>query len=243
MHVIRIKVWVVLAMLCACQGSWANDIQRARAEAIERHSALAISYQQSNELARALREWRIVNAIDPASSEVKKRIKKLESDIRKTSRILLKHANAAFDDGDEYHAKRIYLAILALEPQNEVARNAVQLIEGGEKLADLSDKTATPIASSPGDAEPVQIESISIIRRKGEDDPNASSRTNESEQSGTATMTPSQTLAERHFRQGVELFLHDRPAAIAEFERVLELNPDHVLARRYRSTALKLQQY
>ena len=47
-------------------------------------------------------------------------------------------------------------------------------------------------------------------------------------------------LAERHFQNGLKLFLDDRKAAIIEFEMALRLNPNHDLARQYRATALGL---
>lgn len=249
MPVLKLKVSLFVVLLCTAGRLWASDIDVARANAIERHTALASQYQQSNQLAKALQEWRIVNAIDPQSGDVKKRIRNLKADIRATVKILLKHANAAFEDGDEFHAKRIYLAVLALDPEDGVARDSVVLIEGGERLAKLTEKTEIQPSPDPQkSSQPVQIESISVIRsNKSSTDKTSNASVsgpdNAAGDSTTTTLTPAQTLAERHFRQGVELFLSDRPAAIAEFERVLELNPDHVLARRYRSTALKLQQY
>jgi len=165
----------------------------------------------------------------------------LELVIKARSAGLLLEAEQALKAGEEKLAKRISLAVLALNPENTVARNTVRLIESGQKLVELSDdadkklatgtqnNTANSAAGSDDNAA-VPVNAISIVQQKPAMKNNVSDK-----------MTHRQTLAERHFRQGLELFLSDRSAAIAEFTRSLKLNPDHALARRYRSTALKLQ--
>jgi len=218
----------------------ADDFDQIRKSSAQRHTELALAYRKAAKLQLALREWRIVDALTNGR-EARQQILELELVIKARSAGLLLEAEQALKAGEEKLAKRYSLAVLALDPENTVARNTVRLIESGQKLVDLSVDADRKIATEhqkdtatsavvSDDNRAVPVNAISIVQQKPAVETNASDK-----------MTHRQTLAERHFRQGLELFLSDRSAAIAEFTRSLKLNPDHALARRYRSTALRLQ--
>lgn len=244
---------------CVISSINADDIESARTRALDRHTELAMQHQRDEQLAAALRQWRIVDAIDKSNSAASRQIRALKSQIRSKTKRLLAEAGSAMENADRKRAKRLYLAVLAIDANNQFARDSVLLLESGEKIIALTKnsepRSFKPISAKPTvsiePSPPVPVETISITRKKPTVVPESEVETRESDESSSVnpdtssseSMTEAENLAERHFQQGMALFLSDRAAAIIQFERSLSLNPDHVLARRYRSTALKLQKY
>jgi|GEM_PF-5148042 len=250
-------IFLMIATFAGLPATYANDLDRARETSAARHTELALNHQKLGRLQHALREWQIVDALTTGDT-ARQQIAELQLIIKARSASLLLKADDALKAGEEKQAKRISLAVLALDPDNAAARNNVRLIESGRSLVELSVNTERELAKKEprthAISSKVDVRSLPVVRRKSTDtgtttETNSNSTTlklvtteqTEPKNRSDVERTHRQTLAERHFRRGVELFLNNRSEAIAEFDRTLALNPGHMLARRYRSTALKLQ--
>jgi len=115
------------------------------------HRAKAVVLEREGSLRRALNEWKIALTIDPGDAEARAGRRALEARMEGTAIERLRQGREALGRGAHLEARRHFLAVLAIDPTNPVAfealrtevrevRVVVHTVRRGETLAGLAER-------------------------------------------------------------------------------------------------------
>lgn len=104
-----------------------HDEQLSRA--IARHQQLATQYQQSGDLAAAAAQWQILTVLAPDEQTYQHEFAQTRATIASRARANLAAGMAALKNGEADRAADAMLRVLALDPQNAEAAQALRDIE------------------------------------------------------------------------------------------------------------------
>jgi tetratricopeptide (TPR) repeat protein len=115
------------------------------------HRAKAAVLEREGNLRRALNEWKIALTIDPGDAEARAGRRALEARMEGTVTERLRQGREALGRGAHLEARRHFLAVLAIDPTNPVAfealrtevrevRVVVHTVRRGETLAGLAER-------------------------------------------------------------------------------------------------------
>jgi tetratricopeptide (TPR) repeat protein len=132
----RIIYVTTLIVFCSCSTNLVNNL-----EFLNQRSPIAKSLEDKERYAEALTQWKILQIAYPKNEVVKDHIVRLEYII--SNRVvqqldILDKARAAADENLE---RNVYLKILALEPNNEIAIEELRKFEWKFAIQEASSKT------------------------------------------------------------------------------------------------------
>src|SRR5262245_30104381 len=115
------------------------------------HRAKAVGLEREGDLRRALDEWKIALTIDPGDAEALSGKRALETRIEATVADRLHQGREALGRGAHLEARRHFLAVLAVDPGNTAAfealrsevrdvRSIIHTVRRGETLAGLAER-------------------------------------------------------------------------------------------------------
>ncbi len=136
----RVPAWLLclgLLLLAACaevppQPASARRVsahETELAKAIATHRELALRYRQTGELADAAAQWQILLALAPQDEAFRRELAETRAAIGHRSQEHLAAGHAALKSGDADRAAESMLKVLALDPDNAEAREALRDIE------------------------------------------------------------------------------------------------------------------
>lgn len=115
------------------------------------HRDKARRLEQSGDLRQALDEWKVALTIDPTDQAARDGRRQLEARMERSIGERLGQARDALAKGDNLEARRHLLAVLAMDPSNQVAFSALQndvkeirfvphTVKAGETLATIAER-------------------------------------------------------------------------------------------------------
>jgi tetratricopeptide (TPR) repeat protein len=115
------------------------------------HKDKARRLERSGDLRQALDEWKIALTIDPADQDAQAGQRQLQARMDRSITERLTQGREALEKGDHLEARRHFLAVLAVDPANQVAFSALQnevkeirfvphTVKAGETLATISER-------------------------------------------------------------------------------------------------------
>jgi tetratricopeptide (TPR) repeat protein len=133
----RIICVTTLVLCCSCSTNFADS--RAL---LEQRSPIAISLEDKQHYAEALTQWRILQIAYPKNEVVKNHILRLEFLVSDRVIQQLGILDNAKTTGNEKLERKVYLKILALDPNNEIALEELRKFEWKFAIQEASSKTA-----------------------------------------------------------------------------------------------------
>jgi tetratricopeptide (TPR) repeat protein len=108
----------------------------------ESRQSIALSLEQDNNLAASLIQWKILNTAYPNDRNINQQISRLEDLIKRRVKTLQSSLASAKSKGQKTQIRITNLKILALDPNNENAQNAMRDIEKALAFVSADSKTA-----------------------------------------------------------------------------------------------------
>ena len=203
-------------------------------------------------LAEAALAWETLTVLRPDVEAYRERLTETRQHIDKGIAQRSSRAQAAQQRGDLAAAEKLWLELLALDPQHSEAAQALREIERLRNRTSVVGRFANPpglqpragsaaaapsvagsrpsdrTASVPGQRN--QIEHAAMLARQGEIDA-AISMLSEIANSGSLDASSRALLVNLHLQRADSTAGKDPAAAIADLERALQLNPRHDAAR------------
>ena len=202
--------------------------QRERAQMLARQGRLG----------EAVLAWEVVTVLRPDAVEYRERLAELRKQVEAASAERLQRGAAALQRGELDAATQQYLAVLALQPDQAQAAEALRSIERERNkrnfLGKYSRLTLTrrsmADATMPSTApESNELEHASILASQG-DIEDAIAVLEKRVAADRRDDAARQLLADVYFQKGEKLAARDKKAAIAALEKCVRLDPTHVRA-------------
>ena len=133
----RIICVITLMFSCACSTTFTND-----RTLLEQRSLIANSLENKQRYAAALTQWKILQLAYPHEEMVITHISRLGSIISKRVIKLLQILDKAKTTDNENLERKVYLKLLALEPNNKIALGELRKFEWKFSITEASSKTA-----------------------------------------------------------------------------------------------------
>lgn len=242
---------LVCAVLTACTAITPGERGLARSpasEAFEQATLTAAQTQmQQGHLAEAAMNWEVLSVLRPDKPGYAQQLAQTRTQVSQKVRELLPAARQARQRGALDEATQRYLAILALQPDNTAAAQALRDIEqqrnkqlylGRYSRLTLAKATSGKqaaqghqAANTTLSAERNALEHAALLAGQGEfDDAIALLKQDlAAHPKDAATLS---LLADVYYRQAISLEDKDKPAALAALRQCLRLEPGHAQARR-----------
>ena len=218
----------------------ADDSQVLRFEQSWREAA--VQAQGQGRLAQAALAWEVLTVLRPAQAEYQAQLAKTQQAIDASVRQRLARAGVARASGEGNAAERGYLEVLALDPANAAAVQALRSLEQERKRASVVGRFAAPpaslLSSAPSNslATPSArnadlaigqrnvIEHASMLAGQGEIDA-AIAMLNDASAAAPRDVVLRRLLAQWHWQRAERLASSQPAAARADLERALALDP------------------
>lgn len=133
----RIICFITLISCCSCSTSFSSN-----RDLFNQRSPIANSLENKLRYADALTQWKILLLAYPEDEIIIAHIRRLESLISNGIIEQLSVLDKGNASGNEKLARNAYLKILALDPSNEIAMEALRKLEWKSAIAEASSKTA-----------------------------------------------------------------------------------------------------
>ena len=212
--VVEIFVGILLINGCA-QVSVAPD--EARNRAILHRVELARAYGEQGDLSHALMQWKAVIALDPEHPEALQQAKATQVSIAEKTEKHLTKGRKLLRRGRTSRAKQELLRALAVDPANPEALSYLRKTERqGASLFNKNSKKMPPECAECKDKD------------KGKD--KDKDKGNDKE------------LAEKHYRNGVQVYREDIDLGIWHWEQSMKYNPQHANAKMRLRRAYKIKE-
>jgi tetratricopeptide (TPR) repeat protein len=196
--------------------------------------------QRSGRYVEAQRAWEVVLALDPADDEAIAGREHSAKAAATTAAERITRARQAQTRGDTEGAMRLYLEALSFDPTQVTASSALRALEHDRARRVTPLSFARAPAPRPAQAERSELEHASLLAAAGELDA-AIALLTPLVRDGRGDPSARARLAELHLRRAELLAPTHRAAAVAEAERVLQIQPGHagatLLLRRLRVAA------
>ncbi|TAK87540.1 MAG: hypothetical protein EPO09_18730 [Aquabacterium sp.] len=252
----RCRTWLLIftlfsMMLAACTSTPPVDQSAAHSPAVDafeqRTLANAQSQMQQEHLAEAVLSWEALSLLRPGHPMYAQQLKQARDLVAQKVAEQLPAARQARQRGALDEASQRYLSILALQPDNTGAAQALRDIEQQRNkqlyLGRYSRLTLAKAASSKQMAQGKQaanttlaaernaLEHAALLAGQGEFDDAITLLQQElvARPKDGATIA---LLADVYYRQATSLEARDKPAAVAALRQCLRLAPAHTEARR-----------
>jgi len=210
-----------------------QQLARARAQAAQGH------------LAEAATHWEVLSVLRPGEPSYSQQLAQVRAQIEREASTELNAAKAARQRGAVDEAMAHYLAVLALQPDNETAADALRAIEREHNKRDhlgrasrltLSSRsqknslqaggqTATSLSAQRND-----LEHAALLAGQGEFD-DAITLLNQRLKTRPQDGATRELLADVYFSQAQALAPRNQDGAVAALRKCLQLLPRHAAAR------------
>lgn len=131
----RSALWSCIVLLGGCSSQSQNTSM------LDERVPIAKTFEQQQRLADALTQWRILRATFPNDPEIESQVNRIEALISAQLSGLFEQLDAATQKGNEQKIRTVYLKILALQPNNQVAKQKLRDIEWSDALDKADKKT------------------------------------------------------------------------------------------------------
>lgn len=210
-----------------------QQLSQARAQAAQGH------------LAEAATHWEVLSVLRPNEPGYARQLALVRTQIERETSVELAAARAARQRGAIDEASQHYLAVLALQPDNEAAADALRAIErehnkrehlgrhasmtlGGRANKDslqTSGQAATALSAQRND-----LEHAALLAGQGEFE-DAITLLNQRLKTRPQDAATKEQLADVYFAQAEALAPRDKEGAIAALRKCLQLQPRYAAAR------------
>lgn len=227
----------------------AADPVQTPVQAFERRQReRALGFAREKRLADAALAWEVLLILRPESSEYRERLAEAQRQIDLSSTDRLSRARQAAQRGDVDAASQQYLAVLALQPGNEQAAEALRMLERDRNkrnyLGKFSRNTLTRRAMADAETKPGngnamasrnELEHATLLAGDGEFD-DAIALLERRLQVNRGDDAARRLLARIYHGKAVAILDRDRPGAVVALEKSVRLDPANAPA------ALQLKQ-
>jgi hypothetical protein len=218
---------------------------------VARWRTLAVTYEQSEQLQKALLMWRVVENSNQ-EGEAALRVEALERLIHAEGKDHFAKGMRLIDNHSVVAGRKEFLIALMYDPQNKEVFDYLkrkilepEYVSYETREGDTVRKIATTVYGDPGKA--IIVAYFNDLSGEGQLTPGmhlrmpaidgevkaAAKERGGKTKPATATRVSDRTAAEKHYSEGVSRFLaDDLQEAVKEWEETLRLYPDHPNAQR-----------
>jgi tetratricopeptide (TPR) repeat protein len=202
--------------------------QRERAQLLARQGRLG----------EAVLAWEVVTVLRPDAVEYRERLAELRRQLEAATAERLQRGAAALQRGELDAATQQYLAVLALQPDQAQAAEALRAIErernkrnflGKYSRLTLTRRSMADATMPPAAPESNELEHASILASQGDID-DAIAVLEKRVAADRRDDAARQLLADVYFQKGEKLAARDKKGAVAALEKSVRLDPAHTRA-------------